>query len=281
MAAPVPIGALQAIEAMPTHSEAQDYAYELYRAFPGKIADLLRAVSHNTWDVHSRKRDEERFASKILEMKGDNCIVCQRNGPIDNLILDSPQTQGYSPCNHFCCTECWEQLAARSEPDAAEIPCPMCRGDVKEYLASQHPEEMQAAPPSAMDTDGAPSGQDDTRAMVDLLENLLEDNTRLRSILGNNIDDILDDNARLREVLRTMRDGVYQNLRDYTVCDVCGDVFDETDVGAYCHQCGDNFCASCAEQYVTRPADESTTPCCAICASNGAYRPYTPWRMLL
>ena len=34
MAAPVPIGALQAIEAMPTHSEAQDYAYELYRAFP-------------------------------------------------------------------------------------------------------------------------------------------------------------------------------------------------------------------------------------------------------
>ena len=33
MAAPVPVGALQAIEAMPANSEAQDYAYDLYRAF--------------------------------------------------------------------------------------------------------------------------------------------------------------------------------------------------------------------------------------------------------
>ena len=121
-AAPAPVGALKAIEAMPTHSEAQDYAYELYRAFPGKIADLFRAVFHNPWDVQSRAQDEERFADQILEMKASNCIVCHRNGPIDNLILDSPQTQGHSPCNHFCCTECWEQLAARSDPDAAEIP---------------------------------------------------------------------------------------------------------------------------------------------------------------
>ena len=258
MAAPVPIGALQAIEAMPTHSEAQDYAYELYRAFPGKIADLFRAVSHNTWDVHSRKRDEERFASKILEMKGDNCIVCQRNGPIDNLILDSPQTQGYSPCNHFCCTECWEQLAARSEPDAAEITCPMCRGDVKEYLASQHPEEMQAAPPSAMDTDGAPSGQDIALAMVELLE----------------------DNTRLREVLRTMSGSVSHD-GDAIVCDVCGYVWERylSDHRAYCGECGDSFCESCAEEYLTHPADRAM-PCCAICESNGADRPYTTWTSL-
>ena len=56
MAAPVPVGALQAIEAMPTGSEAQDYAYELYRAFPGKIADLYRAVFHNSWDVREHTR---------------------------------------------------------------------------------------------------------------------------------------------------------------------------------------------------------------------------------
>ena len=261
MSAPMPVGALRAIEAMPSGSEAQDYAYELCRAYPGKIAEVYNAVFHNYWDVHSRKRDEERFADQILEMKACNCIVCHRNGPVDNLILDSPQTQGHSPCNHFCCTECWEQLAARSDPDAAEVPCPMCRGDVKEYLASQHPEEMRAAPPSAMDTDGAPSGQDIARAMVDLLE----------------------DNTRLRSVLRTMRDGVYQNLHMVTVCDVCGDTRDWEDAaaGSYCGQCGDSFCASCAEQYVTCPADEGAEPCCAICASNGTDRPYTPWSTLL
>ena len=87
--------------AFSANSEAQDYAYELFHAFPGKIADLFRAVFHNTWDVHSRKRDEERFADKILEMKGNNCIVCHHNGPLENLILDSPQTHGHSPCNHF------------------------------------------------------------------------------------------------------------------------------------------------------------------------------------
>jgi hypothetical protein len=257
MSAPVPVGALRAIEAMPSGSEAQDYAYELCRAYPGKIADLYNAVFHNTWDVHSRKRDEERFAGQILEMKACNCIVCLRNGPVDNLILDSPQTQGHFPCNHFCCTECWEQLAARSDPDAAEVPCPMCRGDVKEYLASQHPEEMQAAPPSAMDTDSAPSGQDIALVMVDLLE----------------------DNTRLREVLRTMSRRLCRC--SYHVCDVCGDWGEETHHDAYCDQCDGIFCASCAEKYLTRPADESTTPCCAICASNGTDRPYTEWRMLL
>ena len=80
MAAPVPVGALQAIEAMPANSEAQDYAYDLYRAFPGKIADLYRAVFHNPWDVQSRAQDEERFAEQVLEMKANNCIVCHRNG---------------------------------------------------------------------------------------------------------------------------------------------------------------------------------------------------------
>lgn len=261
MAAPVPVGALQAIEAMPTGSEAQDYAYDLYRAFPGKIAGLYNAVFHNTWDVHSRQRDEERFADQILEMKASNCIVCHRNGPIDNLILDSPQTQGHSPCNHFCCTGCWEQLAVRSEPDAAEIPCPMCRGNVKEYLASQHPEELQAAPPSTMDTDDAPSGQDIALVMVELLE----------------------DNTRLREVLRTMRDGVYHNIHQATVCDVCGDTrhWGDGAAGSYCGQCGDSFCASCAEQYVTRPTDEDAEPRCAICESSGATRPYTAWTTLL
>ena len=136
----------------------------------------------------------------------------------------------------------------------------MCRGDVKEYLASQHPEELQAAPPSAMDTDSAPSGQDIAMAMVELLE----------------------DNTRLRQVLRTMRDGVYQNLHLATVCDVCGDTwYWEDAAGSYCGQCGDSFCASCTEQYVTHPADKDAEPCCAICESNGTVRPYTPWTTLL
>jgi hypothetical protein len=261
MSAPVPVGALRAIEAMPSGSEAQDYAYELCRAYPGKIADLYNAVFHNTWDVHSRKRDEERFAGQILEMKACNCIVCLRNGPVDNLILDSPQTQGHSPCNHFCCTECWEQLAARSDPDAAEVPCPMCRGDVKEYLASQHPEEMRAAPPSAMDTDGAPSGQDIALVMMELLEH----------------------NTRLRSVLRTMSGSVREDLDEADVCGVCGDTWHcyAATAGSYCDQCGDSFCQSCAEQHLTSPADLGTHPCCAICASNGTDRPYTPWSTLL
>jgi hypothetical protein len=261
MSAPVPVGALRAIEAMPSGSEAQDYAYELCRAYPGKIADLYNAVFHNTWDVHSRKRDEERFAGQILEMKACNCIVCLRNGPVDNLILDSPQTQGHFPCNHFCCTECWEQLAARSDPDAAEVPCPMCRGDVKEYLASQHPEEMQAAPPSAMDTDSAPSGQDIALVMMELLEH----------------------NTRLRSVLRTMSGSVREDLDEADVCGVCGDTWHcyAATAGSYCDQCGDSFCQSCAEQHLTSPADLGTHPCCAICASNGTDRPYTPWSTLL
>jgi hypothetical protein len=256
MSAPVPVGALHAIEAMPSGSEAQDYAYELCRAYPGKIAEVYNAVFHNYWDVHSRKRDEERFADQILEMKACNCIVCHRNGPVDNLILDSPQTQGHSPCNHFCCTECWEQLAARSDPDAAEIPCPMCRGDIKEYLTSQHPEEMQAAPPSAMDTDSTPSDL----AMAELL----------------------GDNARLRGVLRNLSRRVCEEA--YDVCDVCGDVWAcDADHDAYCVECGNDFCALCAEDYLTRPAGyESTAPCvCANCASNGTERPYTAWTTLL
>jgi hypothetical protein len=135
----------------------------------------------------------------------------------------------------------------------------MCRGDVKEYLTSQHPEEMQAAPPSAMDTDSAPSGQDIARAMAELLE----------------------DNARLRSTLRTMSRRVC--LEAYDVCDVCGDLWDETDHDALCIQCGHSFCALCAEEYLTRPAGyESTAPCfCANCASNGTERPYTAWTTLL
>ena len=111
----MPVGALRAIGATPSGSEAQDYAYDLHRTFPGKIADTYNVVFHNTCDVHSHNRDQQRFVDQILEMKACNCIVCHRNGPLDNLILDSPRTQGHSPCNHFCCTECWEQLAARMQ----------------------------------------------------------------------------------------------------------------------------------------------------------------------
>ena len=69
---------------------------------------LAASMKGYGWRRESRQSGvPSLLVDQILEMKATNCIVCHRNGPIDNLILDSPQTQGHSPCNHFCCTECW------------------------------------------------------------------------------------------------------------------------------------------------------------------------------
>eukprot|EP01046_Picozoa_sp_COSAG06_P050199 COSAG06_NODE_7894_length_2336_cov_2.086568_4_plen_55_part_01 len=46
MSAPVPVGALHAIEAMPSGCEAQDYAYELCRASDASTADIDVLIAH-------------------------------------------------------------------------------------------------------------------------------------------------------------------------------------------------------------------------------------------
>ena len=244
---------LDAVASMPDGSEAQDYAYDLHRAYPGKLSDVFRAVFHNPWCVHSRDRDLGRFIDQILEMKANNCIVCHRNGPLHNLIMDSPQTQNHGPCNHFCCTECWEGLATYSDPGADEVPCPMCRQDVREYLISQYPEEMQAAPPDTMNTDVSD---------VAICQAIAEHMARLQA-----------ENTRLRGFLRTMRSGVYEHLLDASICDVCGDTwwYQDSDHASYCGVCGDSFCKACAEQHLTIPDDDDAEPCCVIC--NGTRAP--------
>eukprot|EP01043_Picozoa_sp_COSAG02_P013150 COSAG02_NODE_521_length_20750_cov_10.721079_21_plen_68_part_00 len=40
-------------------------------------------------------------------------------------------------CAHECCTACWEMIALRADPDAADVPCPACTKCPFYYRASR------------------------------------------------------------------------------------------------------------------------------------------------
>ena len=150
-----PATVLDAIGAMEGGSEAHDYANDLNDKYPWKLLNLLSNTS-----------TQQEFVDGVLELQWNNCPVCARNAPLENLIMDSPQNQEQPGCNHFCCTECWEGIASRTDPNDTQVPCPICRQDVKDYLVSQHPEEMQRTT-DEMPTTAPALVSDDTLKVVD------------------------------------------------------------------------------------------------------------------
>eukprot|EP01043_Picozoa_sp_COSAG02_P032444 COSAG02_NODE_2168_length_9608_cov_38.056893_7_plen_175_part_00 len=149
--------------------------------------------------------------------------------------------------------------------------------DAGDYLgASLRDEISDAASPNAIDMMNA-----EFEAIQSQLDTSNAHNTTVNNqnaLLRNKIE-------QLQNVLGKMRDGVYTNLDDAVMCDVCGDTWHELDTAhtCYCGYCddGDCFCETCAGQYLTIPTDEDAFPVCASCATGGFIVPYTTISELL
>jgi hypothetical protein len=108
------------------------YGHALLAARPGKVDDIL-----------ARDASPQSLATGLNAMMGGICMVCHGNPALDNLIMTSAAIDGHTElCAHECCTACWEMIALRADPDAADVPCPACRGDIRPLLASWHVVEL-------------------------------------------------------------------------------------------------------------------------------------------
>ena len=115
------------------------YAEELLLRRPLWVEELCRAIYADARSSAGAAAEvSTMFEQRCRHAKEHNCGICHENFAMDNKRPDAPcraRDKSISMCNHENCTACWHALARRSDPAAAQIPCPTCRGDVKPFLA--------------------------------------------------------------------------------------------------------------------------------------------------
>eukprot|EP01044_Picomonas_judraskeda_P022612 COSAG03_NODE_5685_length_1195_cov_207.568431_1_plen_300_part_10 len=115
------------------------YAEELLLRRPLWVEELCRAIYADARSSAGAAAEvSTMFEQRCRHAKEHNCGICHENFAMDNKRADAPcraRDKSISMCNHENCTACWHALARRSDPAAAQIPCPTCRGDVKPFLA--------------------------------------------------------------------------------------------------------------------------------------------------
>ena len=172
----LPAMAIQGLE----NGEVREYAEQLLLKRPLWVEELCRAISTDPSAVTAAKVST-MFEQRCWYAKEHNCGICHDNFAMDNKRPDAPcraRDKSISLCNHEYCTTCWHALARRSDPAAAQIPCPTCRGDVKPFLAEvpyQASLQLVAVEGANADANGEPadagpviaSGSDESFELLD------------------------------------------------------------------------------------------------------------------
>lgn len=122
------------------------YAEKLMLKRPMWLEELCRDISREA-GCAAAIEFAKVFEERCLRAKEHICGICHDNFQLmDDRRSDAPcraQGQSATMCEHEYCTGCWDKLARRSDPAAAHIPCPTCRGDVKPFLAQMYKASLQ------------------------------------------------------------------------------------------------------------------------------------------
>ncbi len=135
-------------------TDVRKYAEALLLRRPMWFEQVCKAICHNA-GANTMTGVLKTFEQRCLRAKEHICGICHDNFAMDDKRPDAPcraRARSTSMCDHECCTSCWHMLARRSDPEAAKISCPMCRGNVKPFLAEvPYRDSLQVTPGTGAD----------------------------------------------------------------------------------------------------------------------------------
>jgi hypothetical protein len=107
--------------------DLQEYACELCLTFPYKVR-CMYDVSQNA----------TAFSNKIEACFDGTCMICHKNGTLDNVALDSAHVSAMPGCDHRACIACWTVYSNQEFARSSQAQCPMCRSDITAFLKREY-----------------------------------------------------------------------------------------------------------------------------------------------